>query len=162
MKAFLAIDPGATGAIGGVSEGGKLLIAEDLPITRPLPKIALVNVEHLRVLMTNALGGVWASNAESITVVERAGSFPGQGIASAFNYGANFGSILTALQTNRFPYEFASPGKWKREMGIKKGANKNASLDTAMRLFPDLALKRSKDHNIAEAVLLAEWRRRQG
>jgi crossover junction endodeoxyribonuclease RuvC len=160
VKVFFGIDPGTTGAIAAVSDSGKLLLCEDLPITRPLPKVCLVVCEHLRVLMSNALAEVAASNSQSIAMVERAQAFPGQGGSSAFNYGANFGSILTALQIHQFPYDFVSPGSWKKAMGIGKGAHKDASLDIARRLFPELRLERKRDHNMAEAALLAEWSRR--
>jgi crossover junction endodeoxyribonuclease RuvC len=48
-------------------------------------------------------------------------------------------------------------------MGIPGGADKDASRLMAQQLFPTLVseLKRKKDHGRADAVLLAEWLRRQ-
>lgn len=50
------------------------------------------------------------------------------------------------------------PATWKRRYGLT-GEAKSASLETARRLYPTLAieLKRQKDHNRAESVLLAHY-----
>jgi len=50
------------------------------------------------------------------------------------------------------------PATWKRHFGLLR-TEKGASLERARVLYPTLAgeLKRVKDHNRAEAVLLAHW-----
>ena len=50
------------------------------------------------------------------------------------------------------------PATWKRHFGLLK-TEKGASREKAIALYPALAgdLKRVKDHNRAEAVLLAHW-----
>ena len=70
------------------------------------------------------------------------------------------GGVLAAL---RVPYESIAPSAWKAQMGIPKGATKDVSRARALALFPALAeqLARKKDDGRAEALLLAEWRRRQ-
>lgn len=60
-----------------------------------------------------------------------------------------------------------SPAAWKRLYGVPKASKDNAhkafSLQTARDLYPALAqahLTRVKDHNRAEAILIAHWARK--
>ena len=50
-----------------------------------------------------------------------------------------------------------TPTKWKPAVGIHTGADKEASRQRALQLFPDQAvnLARKKDHARADAMLLA-------
>ena len=54
-------------------------------------------------------------------------------------------------------HDVVQPASWKRHAGIPPGANKRASIATAVRLMPDAAphLTRIKDDGRAEALLLA-------
>jgi hypothetical protein len=55
------------------------------------------------------------------------------------------------------------PAQWKKEMGVAKqrgedaDAGKEKALELARELFPAAPLSRRKDHNRAEALLLAHW-----
>ncbi len=56
------------------------------------------------------------------------------------------------------PLSLVTAAVWKRSMGLD--SSKPASLDKARLLFPTAELARVKDHNRAEACLLAEYSRR--
>jgi crossover junction endodeoxyribonuclease RuvC len=90
-------------------------------------------------------------------VVERVGSMPGRGVASVFSLGHSAGVVEAVLLTLGLPVEYAVPGVWKRAMGLS--AEKSASQAVASRMFPVHAgsWTRAKDHNRAEAALLAAW-----
>ena len=80
-----------------------------------------------------------------------------------FNFGKNFGFILGLLTQAFIPYELVTPQKWKKEFGVTR--DKNTSIAVAKRLFPKADLKRTarcrKEHDgMAEALLIAEWKRR--
>ena len=45
---------------------------------------------------------------------------PGQGVASSFQFGVGFGSILGVLQTLQIPIEFVTAAVWKRSYGLGK------------------------------------------
>jgi hypothetical protein len=51
------------------------------------------------------------------------------------------------------------PQTWQNFFGLK-GADKKLSLGTAQRLYPAVGLKLAKEHNKAEAVLIAHYARR--
>jgi hypothetical protein len=52
-----------------------------------------------------------------------------------------------------------TPQKWKKD--LKLDSDKNKSLALARELWPLAPLERKKDNGRAEALLMAEWLRRQ-
>ena len=63
------------------------------------------------------------------------------------------------LECLKYPVQYVAPQRWKKAFAL--GSDKAMALETARRLYPGAAaeLKRQKDHNRAEAVLLAHWGR---
>ena len=84
---------------------------------------------------------------------------PGQGVASTFAFGRAVGAIQGLLDLLPWSVTLAEPRVWKKTMGLT--ADKASSLLAARSLWPEAPLKRVKDHGAAEALLLAEWLRRQ-
>jgi crossover junction endodeoxyribonuclease RuvC len=66
--------------------------------------------------------------------------------------------ILAACQRCAVPLALFTAAVWKRSMGLD--SSKSVSLDKARLQFPTADLDRKKDHNRAEALLLAEYSRR--
>lgn len=68
------------------------------------------------------------------------------------------GIVEGVADITRLDVRVVQPQTWKRYFGLI-GKPKAASADTARGLFPLLAgeLKRVKDHNRAESLLLAQW-----
>lgn len=64
------------------------------------------------------------------------------------------------LASLKIPVEHVTPRKWKQAMGLLK-ADKAQSFKTAQALFPNADLRLVKHHDRAEALLLAEYARRQ-
>jgi crossover junction endodeoxyribonuclease RuvC len=128
----LGVDPGLSGAIAGLSNDGALEFVSDLPIVRDL-KLAWVDGNALQGTLQNALGG-----RTGRAIVERVSSMPGQGIASSFQLGVGFGSILSLLQAMRISIEFVTPAVWKKSYGL--GKDKRASLHKARLLYPNAEL----------------------
>lgn len=156
MKTLVAFDPGLSGAIA-ISRlinklGGREFIVRDLP-TMGAGKQIVLNGRELAVLLTE--------HRVDHAVVEHVHAMPGQGVSGMFRFGTAFGQILGTLQALEIPYELVSPAKWKREMSLPGGPGKGeAARLKALQLFPGLAaeLARKRDHNRAEALLLARWR----
>lgn len=107
----------------------------------------------------------------TIFVIERLQAMPKNGSIASFSMGITFGSLLVAVQQFDKPMHLVHPRVWKRKMGLsgrdefgeKKSdtKRKHESLFRARELFPQLSgdLTRVKDHNRAEALLLAHyWR----
>lgn len=142
----LGVDPGISGGLALLSDTGELKWAEVMPVLRnTVPTVDSLAFRNLLFGLT--LGSVFA-------YVERAQAMPRQGVSSAFNYGVIFGSILTAIADLGIGYEFVSPAKWKRDLGLK--SDKRDSIDRVRQLYPTFHVKRSED-GIAEAILIARF-----
>ena len=99
-----------------------------------------------------------------VAAVEKVGARPGQGTVSMFNFGKSAGYIEGVLSTLGIPYQLIPPNKWKKEFSLI-GQDKQASIVTCRKLFPELDLKRTErcrtdSDGKAEATLLAEYARR--
>jgi len=142
---IVGIDPGKRGAIAFLNKN--TLEAE----IYSMPQFVLDLVDILKSKQENIF----------FAVIEKQQSFPKQGVKSIFNLGIHYGIILGILTTLQIPYEEISCHKWQKEMigGNKiKGKTKEFSLKKAKALFPYLDI--GKDHNKADALLIAEWGRR--
>jgi crossover junction endodeoxyribonuclease RuvC len=89
-------------------------------------------------------------------VIELVGSMPKQGISSTFRFGVAIGLVRGVVATLQVPLHQVTPTKWKRAFSL--GSDGEESRALASRLYPGLnGLSRKKDHNRAEAILLARW-----
>lgn len=98
-------------------------------------------------------------------MIEKVSSMSGQGVSSTFKFGANFGQWIGRLEVLAIPYDLVTPGKWKKVMfdsAAKDENKKEFSRQRAIRVFPNMVgrLSKKKDHNRAEALLIAEYSRR--
>jgi crossover junction endodeoxyribonuclease RuvC len=148
----IAIDPGLTGAIAAIDSDAQLVLCADLPVIRD-NKLAWIDSNDLTGLFLECLHG----RPVRITL-ERSQAMPRQGVSSTFTTGVVMGSILAACQRIAAPLTLVTAAVWKRSMGLD--SSKTVSLDKARLLFPTADLDRKKDHNRAEALLLAEYSRR--
>lgn len=148
MPCFVGIDPGVSGAVAVIDTMVDVIDIYDFSSGK-----ALIRLQGLP--------------KESRVVLEKVGAMPKQGVVSTFTFGTNFGQWIGRLEALGLRFDLVAPGKWKKEMldsARKKGVDpKAASLDRARRLFPQAAylLTRKKDHNRAEALLMAEYCRRR-
>lgn len=92
-----------------------------------------------------------------VAVVERVGAFPGQGVSSVFAFGRAYGTILGVLGAAGVQVRLITPAVWKRHYKLP-AREKEKSRQRAIELFPNVSgLARVKDHNRAEALLLANY-----
>jgi crossover junction endodeoxyribonuclease RuvC len=87
--------------------------------------------------------------------LERVASMPKQGVASTFRFGRAFGTAIGVIGALKVPLIMVAPAKWK--VHFRLSADKEQSRALALRLFPACAeqFQRKRDHNRAEASLLA-------
>lgn len=149
---WVGVDPGAKGgyAIIAESETGKAVF------TYPWD-------DDMFVFEMSAL--MWKKDDGVTAVVEKVGARPGQGVTSMFNFGKNVGYIEGVLAALGIPYQLIPPATWKKEFSLI-GKDKQASIVTCHKLFPDVDLKRSDrcrtdSDGKAEALLMAEYARRK-
>ena len=105
-----------------------------------------------------------ATGERLVAAVERVGAMPHQGVTSMFNFGKSAGYIEGVLTALGIAYQLVPPATWKREFSLI-GKDKQASIITCRKLFPELDLKRTErcrtdSDGKAEATLLAEYARR--
>ena len=150
MQTFIGIDPGAKGAWALLDSTGQVLALHDFPGDEVslCQQIASYELQEAR------------------GALEFVHSMPGQGVASTFKFGANFGLWRGILAALRVPFELVRPQVWKREFIKPSDAvpGKSAEVITAGRLFPDAPLHGPRGgayDGRAEALLIAEWLRRQ-
>lgn len=153
MTIIAAFDPGITGAVALCNEYTKHapIGVFDLP-TMGTGKQVVLNGTGLAAILRDA-------RAE-YAVIEHVHSMPRQGVTGVFKFGCVFGQILGVVQALGIPYELVQPATWKRGMRLPGGEGKGeAARGRALELFPSLCdqLARKKDHNRAEALLLARW-----
>jgi crossover junction endodeoxyribonuclease RuvC len=144
---WIGIDPGAKGGYAVIDKGG----------VRAYPWDDVFFVSDMNALRARHEGVMAA--------VERVGAMPGQGVTSMFNFGKSAGYIEGVLAGLGIPYQLVPPAKWKKEFSLI-GKDKQASIITCRKLFPELDLKRTErcrtdSDGKAEATLLAEYARRK-
>jgi crossover junction endodeoxyribonuclease RuvC len=149
MTLCIGIDPGLSGAVAILDQAGELVSVTDLPVIRDL-SLAWIDGNELQSIILGALQGRTAG-----AIIERVSSMPGQGIASSFQFGVGFGSVLSVLQALHIPLEFVTAAVWKRSYGLSK--DKHASLHKARLLYPSAELHLAKHHGRAEALLVARY-----
>ncbi len=142
---ILGIDPGKSGGLAWLSTGAAAA-ASKMPATE------------------RDLWGSIAASARHFAYIEKVGAMPGQGVTSMFSFGQNYGMLRAFLIAAAIPFETVTPAVWQREFKLptvknagSKVAKKNAHKARAQELFPTLKIT----HAIADALLIAEWGRRQ-
>jgi crossover junction endodeoxyribonuclease RuvC len=148
---WIGIDPGAKGgyAVIAKSETGQAVFA--------YPWDDSFFAMEMASLMQMKEHGI-------VAAVEKVGARPGQGTVSMFNFGKSAGYIEGVLSALGIPYQLVPPNKWKKEFSLI-GQDKQASIETCRKLFPELDLKRTErcrteSDGLAESALLAEYARR--
>lgn len=150
------IDPGLSGAIA-LMVNGELREIEDIPTRQEgTGKVKRrVDAAGLAAIVRDwrARFGVDSEQA----VIERVASMPSQGVASVFSLGHTAGAVEATMLALGCPVAFVAPATWKRALGCT--ADKASSQARASLLFPSQAglWARVKDHNRAEAVMLAHY-----
>lgn len=157
MTCFLAVDPGLTGAMAALCTRRGFLALADLPICDNGHAGGSMrnwtDPAALRAILRDWQAVNDMSGEGLRCFLERPipmPSLPAQTIASQFD---TLGVLRAVLP---FPV-MVTPQEWKKFYRLSK--DKSASLDMARRLYPVAApfLKRGKDHNRAEALLIAHW-----
>jgi hypothetical protein len=161
-RPYLALDPGTTGALALVA--GREVIVVDIPYRR-----TVVDGRGRRVLDLEALADVCRMLAifEPILVTEAVAGRRGDDAWSVGELTRSAGAVEAALAACGVPVACrVPPAAWKRALGltrIPKAQRKTRSLEMARGLWPTSdAFRRAKDHNRAEAALIAHWARTIG
>lgn len=146
---FIGIDPGKGGGIAAVNSHGAVLFTQKMPATR---RDLLTVLGHGKEVARSIYGG------HILVALELVRSSPQMGVVSAFTFGRGLGEIEMALDALRIPFEEVTPRRWQQALGCLTRGDKNVSKARASELF---GAKVNITHAIADALLLAEYLRRQ-
>lgn len=151
----IGIDPGLSGAIAFLPE-------RDDPFVVDMPIMAHSKTGHVknavdvyaltRLLDTHTIG---PELIDAQVFLERVNAFPGQGVSSVFSLGMTFGAITGVVAALGIPLHFIEPRDWKGYYKLPK--DKEFARAAATRFYPKVDLSRKKDHNRAEALLIARY-----
>ena len=151
---IVGIDPGLSGAIA-ILENNNVLNIFDMPVMAEgkKNKRQLNSAQLAHIIRENTV-----KNEEITIVVEQVNAMPGQGVTSMFNFGQSFGVIKGICSAMQLPIHFVRPTKWKKYFNLINTA-KDASRSRAIEIFPKVSdkLKRKKDSNKADAILIASY-----
>ena len=149
---FIGVDPGLDGALAAVTPDGAAVW--DTPTVRLAKGRRDYLVPEMAALLLPHAGG-------GVVAIERVGARPGQGVTSMFTFGKGFGIWLGLLAALGVPYDLVTPQKWQKALGV--AGDKGSHRLRASQLFPSLAheLRLASHDGRADALLLAEFMRRQ-
>lgn len=152
----IGIDIGVTGALAAVDSRGTAAIV-DLP-TEGIGGARVVKRKVSATGLRDVIRHYVAPGEVAIALIEDVHMGMGKGAAARSSLDLNRGRIEAVLDLLRIPTHAVQPTTWKRFYGLLK-SDKAQSLETARSLYPlaDPMLKRQKDHNRAEALLLAHY-----
>lgn len=163
---YVGIDPGKTGAIAVMYNDEYIEIFDVPTFDRPAGKSTKshkVFHEVDTVELCSIFGRISERARDGATVViERMSARPTDTPHNALDLGLTAGLIEGVAAGFDLPVTHKPiPQQWKRKLGLL-GKDKEASRQLAIDLFPIAAryLRRKKDHNRAEALLLIEWAKR--
>ena len=144
LKVVIGIDPGKNGGIAVL--GLKLERVEYLKMP---------NVFDFAEFVKN-----WKSRILRV-FIEKQQPFPKQGLVSTSKLMKHYGELIGVLIASRVNFEEVSPKRWQSIYLYPKGLSKVERKRKSIELVRQLFGVDTKHDGIAEALLIAEWGRRQ-
>ena len=145
-KQYLAIDPGI--------KGGVALLDKNILEAYKCPK----DVKGMASLISRI------SNRNTIAIIEAVHSFPGQGVASTFKFGNNYGQWQGILSALNIPYIQVSPQKWMKmfqPLPKEKAERKRRLKEIAIEYHPEIKVTLDTADAIVMAYYLKETNKEQ-
>lgn len=158
---IIGIDPGLTGALAMLGHRGEYQHLEDIPTMQRMHaprKGGVKNQVNCYAVKEFLRGWLQAYDKNEIhAVIELPIAFPGQQIQTVASSFLTAGHLEGVIQSMGIAHTLVSPSEWKKTM--KLTSSKEQSRAMALRSWPEAAelLKRVKDHNRAEALLIAKF-----
>lgn len=167
---YVGIDPGAEGAFGLLCGG--LYACADIPVVRVARsgKTKAGNArttgayDHTEIVRAfKKLNPLKDRVVAALEVAQVQVRGKGTGAYGGYRVGIAYGMWPLFLVQKGYRLVETPPAVWKKAMRLSSGgapADKNKSRLMALKLWPNADLHRAKDHDRAEAMLLAEYARR--
>lgn len=146
MTLIIGVDPGASGAVAWIRHGVH-------------HALAFKDLTEAEVLLAFESFG-----PNTFAYLESVHSMPGQGVASTFKFGMNYGGLRMALIAAGIGFETVTPAKWQRALGCLSKGDKKITRAKAQEMFPEVSITgrgmKSPTHAVADSLLIAEYGRR--
>lgn len=158
---YAGIDSGSTGAIGFIC--GRYHTVVDIPTTattRARGKKKSSKFDHVEIIRLFDLidRSECAVRVLIETALSRVGGFGRGASFVAFKVGMAYAMWPLFLKSRDYAVMEVYPHVWKGKANIPGGLDgKEVARSRAVKLFPSAMLHRKKDHNRAEALLLAKY-----
>lgn len=156
IKIFMGVDPGATGAAAFINEYGAYICCCDYPGSAAQLADALQDLicDHTGLNNDHIIG---------MAVIEQVHAMPKQGVSSTGKFMKNAGIWEGVIAALKIPYELITPQRWRKilDSSVPHKPTKEDLRVYAIKRWRAAAndLNRKKDHNRAEALLIAEYSR---
>ena len=149
---LIGIDPGKTGAVAVINKlyATQMVKVFDCPET--IPAMAQIIRPYA---------------VYCVAAIEKVNAYYKSSAKSAFSFGENFGAWQAILAAHNIPYHFVTPRTWQKcvfDSAKRLDNPKKQTVELAERMFPEIVFKTKRGRLIdgrADAVLIAEWLRRQ-
>lgn len=146
--AVLGVDPGVRGGIALLQDSGALIHAQ--PLDPSMTETELVG-------RIKFMADLLAHYGAHVCFFEKVQYMRGDGGKGAFTFGGINGLLRGALLASGVKLCYIYPAMWQARLGCLTGGNKNVTKAAAQKLFPAVKIT----HAIADALLIAEYGRRQ-
>jgi len=148
MTCILAIDPGISGALAFYyNDAPERVSVYDMPLLN-----GDVNPHELSRLIRH--------NMPDLAIIEHVSPMPKEGVSSVWRFAAAYTTARVTVMLLSIPLTLVRPNVWKKALLLRSGKEgKEQSRARAISIFPECAdrFARKKDHNRAEAALLAVY-----
>lgn len=137
-KQYLAIDPGVKGGVA-VLDGASMSAYKCPPTVKEMADLLYEKTSR-----------------DTIAIIEAVHSFPGQGVASTFKFGNNFGQWQGILSAMAIPYIQVSPQKWMKmyqPLPKIKSDRKRRLKEIALEYHPEIKVTL----DTADAIVMAYY-----
>lgn len=166
MTAYIGIDPGLSGAIAIIIPTSLGHVGIIYTLSMPLINREIdVNAIHCWLNKWLHLDDEYFGGMPTIAHIEKTWNVSKGGIAVA-RLNKSAGIMIGMLRTLDIPTYEVAPVTWKKEVLGNYRAKKQDAIEFCQKNFPEISLLRKDtsefpDHNIAEAICLAEYGRRK-
>lgn len=94
-----------------------------------------------------------------LTVLEKVGAMPKQGVSSTFKFGVNYGTYIGILEAFNIPYVLIAPAVWMRgSMDNTNKGDKYVTWHYCKRRFPEVDWgSKSVDNGRTDAMCMAKY-----
>lgn len=153
-KWIVGIDVGVTGAIAFINQHDPsdyivLDIPAELKVTNG-KKRRSVDFASLVTLLEEYLPEIATCFVEAVHPMHTNGSI------ASFKLGQSYGGVVGVLTALKLPVSLVTPQVWKKHHNLLK-KDKSIALAYARSFYGTSRLNRAKDHNRAEALLIARY-----